>query len=36
MKKFIIVAGVAGSGKSYIGKEISKQIENCIYIEQES
>jgi len=36
MKKMIIVAGVAGSGKSYIGKEIAKKIENCVYLDKDT
>jgi adenylate kinase family enzyme len=36
MKKFIIVAGVAGSGKTYIGKEICCKIENSIYIDKDT
>jgi gluconate kinase len=36
MKKLIIVAGVAGSGKSYIGKEIAKRIDNCVYLDKDT
>jgi len=36
MKKMIVVAGVAGSGKSYVGKEISRRLENCIYIDKDT
>lgn len=36
MKKLIIVAGVAGSGKSYIGKEIAKLIDNCVYLDKDT
>lgn len=36
MNKLIVVAGVAGSGKSYIGKEISKLIENCVYLDKDT
>lgn len=36
MKKMIIVAGVAGSGKSYIGKEIAKKLDNCVYLDKDT
>jgi predicted kinase len=36
MKKLIIVAGVAGSGKSYIGKEIAKRLDNCLYLDKDT
>lgn len=36
MNKFIVVAGVAGSGKTYIGKEICRRIESCIYIDKDT
>jgi len=36
MKKLIIVAGVAGSGKSYIGKEVAKKLDNCIYLDKDT
>ena len=36
MKKLIIIAGVAGSGKSYIGKEIAKRLDNCLYLDKDT
>ncbi|MDF1876010.1 AAA family ATPase [Sulfurimonas sp. SAG-AH-194-I05] len=36
MKNLIIIAGVAGSGKSYIGKEIAKKINNCVYLDKDT
>jgi len=36
LKKLVIVAGVAGSGKSYIGKEIAKKIDNCVYLDKDT
>ncbi len=36
MKKLIIIAGVAGSGKSYIGQEIAKKLNNCAYLDKDT
>ena len=36
MKKLIIIAGDAGSGKSYIGQEIAKKLNNCAYLDKDT
>ncbi len=36
MNKLIVVAGVAGSGKSYIGKELVKRLTNVVYLDKDT
>jgi predicted kinase len=35
-KKLILISGVAGSGKTHIGKEIAKRLKNSIYIDKDT